>query len=923
MAFPATPLDVRVELFLNNAWTNVTSDVYTAEQIVINRGRADEASQSDPATCALTFNNRSGKYSPRNPTGTYYGVLNRNTPLRVGLGVPPVGTYSSGTTGTAHVAPSVTAEAAGLLIETWVSTGVGNYSIPAGLTAGTEFDGLYGTYGSGYKAVSSGATGTQTATFSTSAAYTAMSVVVPGATFIEAFGSVAINGSQFFVATSARAVGDYLVAIQAWSSDSNDSMHETPADTTGFDADGWVQIADSGAGTGPRIKAFMRRVTRAGVQTVWFRGNFNYYADAVSATTPDIFGRVYVVSGANYTPRFTGEVSTWPTTWDLSGADVRTNVVASGIMRRLSQGSTPVRSAIFRQMSEVPGTVGYWPLEDPEGSKSFASGLNGGHVMTFVQTPVLAAGTPFVASDALPSFTGAGAYGVVPTYTGTGQFTAACLISMPVATADETTFFQVGMGGTSVNIVSLKYEAGATGLRLEVFDTSGTSLLNQVVGPFSPSLTSGPFLLYVTMKNNGANLDWEFGTIGVTVGTTFAGPEQRLTGTLAATQISRVRSFYLGAVNDLTNAPIMGHCWATSAWSSHFTYNLWSALVGYAGEYPWDRAARLASEESVNVATAQFTDTSYRLDVQGANTFLDLMREAEDADIGVLFEPRGMLGLAYRARPAKYNQTALVLDYATGAIFDPFVPVDDDAHVLNDVTVTRTGGTSAREVLTSGALSTQAPPNGVGKYDTEISISASSDNYLPDQASWRLHVGTIDAARFPSVSLDLAGSKFSASATLTAAVRDLTIGDLISVTNPPAWIPPDAIDLTIEGYTEVLAPFSHEFVFNCSTGLAWKTGVYNQSGNTASRYSSDGSTLAATMTTGATSMSVATPSGPLWSAADQPFDLIVAGERMTVTAVTGSSSPQTFTVTRSVNGVVKTHAVGETVALFSPAYYAL
>ncbi len=60
---------------------------------------------------------------------------------------------------------------------------------------------------------------------------------------------------------------------------------------------------------------------------------------------------------------------------------------------------------------------------------------------------------------------------------------------------------------------------------------------------------------------------------------------------------------------------------------------------------------------------------------------------------------------------------------------------------------------------------------------------------------------------------------------------------------------------------------------------------------------------------------------PLWTttAGDWPFDIEVGGERMTVTAVTGTSSPQTFTVTRSVNSVVKSQYAGTDVRLFQPA----
>jgi len=63
----------------------------------------------------------------------------------------------------------------------------------------------------------------------------------------------------------------------------------------------------------------------------------------------------------------------------------------------------------------------------------------------------------------------------------------------------------------------------------------------------------------------------------------------------------------------------------------------------------------------------------------------------------------------------------------------------------------------------------------------------------------------------------------------------------------------------------------------------------------------------------------------LWTvdAAAFPVDVNIGGEKVTVTNITGASSPQTFTVTRSVNGVVKTHAAGEQVRLWKTPRYAL
>ena len=70
-----------------------------------------------------------------------------------------------------------------------------------------------------------------------------------------------------------------------------------------------------------------------------------------------------------------------------------------------------------------------------------------------------------------------------------------------------------------------------------------------------------------------------------------------------------------------------------------------------------------------------------------------------------------------------------------------------------------------------------------------------------------------------------------------------------------------------------------------------------------------------------TSLLVATDEGKaLWLTTatrpgDFPFNVSAGGELMTVTAIVGTTSPQTFTVTRSVNGVVKSHTAGTRLSL--------
>lgn len=95
------------------------------------------------------------------------------------------------------------------------------------------------------------------------------------------------------------------------------------------------------------------------------------------------------------------------------------------------------------------------------------------------------------------------------------------------------------------------------------------------------------------------------------------------------------------------------------------------------------------------------------------------------------------------------------------------------------------------------------------------------------------------------------------------------------------------------------------------------------------RLDSSTSTLAGGVNTSATSLSVATTDAgfneTLWTTAtaEFPFYIKIKGERIRVKSITGASSPQTFTVDRSVNGVVKSHLAGATVSLADPSYLAL
>lgn len=69
-------------------WVDVTRYWRNRTEITITEGRGDWGDAVDPGTCTLTFDNREGHFSEHNPRGQWYGLLGRDTPLRVSLDRP-------------------------------------------------------------------------------------------------------------------------------------------------------------------------------------------------------------------------------------------------------------------------------------------------------------------------------------------------------------------------------------------------------------------------------------------------------------------------------------------------------------------------------------------------------------------------------------------------------------------------------------------------------------------------------------------------------------------------------------------------------------------------------------------------------------------------------------------------------------------
>ncbi|MDG4809945.1 hypothetical protein O7634_24605 [Micromonospora sp. WMMD1120] len=79
----------RVEIYAGPTlgWVNITADVRGS--LSITRGRSGEGYRADPGKCGFRLDNRTGRYSPRNPLSDLYGLIGKNTLVRVSAG--PIG----------------------------------------------------------------------------------------------------------------------------------------------------------------------------------------------------------------------------------------------------------------------------------------------------------------------------------------------------------------------------------------------------------------------------------------------------------------------------------------------------------------------------------------------------------------------------------------------------------------------------------------------------------------------------------------------------------------------------------------------------------------------------------------------------------------------------------------------------------------
>lgn len=637
---------------------------------------------------------------------------------------------------------------------------------------------------------------------------------------------------------------------------------------------------------------------------------------------------------------FRGKAYSLAPTWDETGHLSTVVIQANGVKRQLGNFRDPLHSPLYRTSSALPGLVCYWSMEDVSGSTRFAAVTN--------DAPLVGV------SPTAATFASAGPAGSLPV----GNFAAAvnaggCVYTTPVNatarglstwcvnvvyrvrnltshTTPLLTFTTDGRGGSTYQLQYRPVAAVgiAAGCYVELVNTD-YSLGVQSTDNFTGPEDGGWHLLQCAFTQIGSDVCFFLLSDGVAVTNS-----NLFTGTTLGhlTSISVGKdNIDSGGISYGFNVDI-GHVSVCSMAAFPFNHSdiklpnsaaLTASVSGYTGETVSARLTRLASE--LGLSLTQYGTETQPMGPQAIDTPLGVLQTCESTGQGALYDGFDA-DLVYVSRAARYNATAkLTVAVASDQLVAPFAPTVDDQRFANDVTATSPTG-SARALDTTSRRSTTK----IGNFTGSINATPASNtgtaggSGLQDYAGWGIHLGGYQGMRYPGIGLDLV--KNPAQIVAFAGQPLAWRLDLTAVNTNLVQHPPDPVALIVEGYQVKINPLELRFELACVPQQPWRVAVLDDA--VLGRLDTDGSTITTAITSGATSFAVATPSGVLWTTTatrptDFPFDIVCEGERMTVTAIVGATSPQTFTVTRSVNGVIKAHAINAPINVWQPMVLAL
>jgi hypothetical protein len=959
--------DIVTRLYLDGDWRDVSDHVRAADGVSYKRGRQGESDTTPPQECSLVLDNGEsggdGDYTERNPMGQWYGHLGRFTPAEVKLRI----VKDTCTTTASNGWGSTDAHADGAWqVEAWSNSGTAaNFAKAAGKathvvpSAGAvRISGLLS-----YRARDVGVALTWSSSVTNVTGTTVDSGVCAANIQLRGSGSF----TSYYMLRMVIRTDEVIVAD--WWDQTNTSL------TGGFTDTGLTYVA----GTSYRVRAEAEgRTLRMKIWAVgdpepydWILSYTDEGDNAGTSALADAQGWVAIRSshtGTNTNGSITysyddievysfiaaGEVDSWPQARDTTGRDQTVPITIRGPRGRLATAKTIARSALYQQFTVsayggfVPTPDAYFPLEDggqtvTESVQDTAGGLSHLHfevqpASTTVGKVEWGADTARPGAKQSPTVTGGGAlFATILPPTSTTQWGFVFQAKHNYADGFLMSVASAALPGINPMYIRIRIDADATLLQVDLL-TSGAVVTPMMTFDYgSKEEVEKWHTIQLEAWQTGADIGYFLFVDGV----------QEDTYTQTSATLQGLAFINLGTVDNASGNTAYGHFAVFGALISTVDAEaIHEAALGNPGEAPVYRARRIAQEYGYELdwigvgGTSGFAGSSTASDgkpmgAQRVVNVLDLINDAEQVDGGMLYEQRSISAFQFRTlRSMSSRSSWLTLDVATDKHLSGLAPVADERELCNRFTARSSDRGEFIYSLDTGPMST-LPPNegGVGVIDRSDSFNVDTDAGLPDLARYRVARGTIDQERYPAVVVEMHRPAVISTSGLVAKLHDLDVGDQVTLSGLTSYQIYDDRDVLVIGISGQLDQMRHTktlVTVPAELTRVWTLGSTVAAASEFARIDSDYTTIAEDLTTAETDVTIAIETGKaFWvnsvSHSNRfPFDVLVGGEQMTVTAGTAPAGQnQTWTVTRSVNGVVKTHSSGAKISLFQPNYLGL
>lgn len=965
--------DIRTRLYLDGAWRDISDHVRADAGVSYRRGRGDSDNVTPPSECSLVLDNSAtkgdGAYIEQNPLSPWYGHLQRFTPAEVKLrtvaDTASTPTASSWGSTEAHVADGITTSAWEVL--PWSAAGgvASDYNKAAGKA--THLHGVANQLRYSYLPGFSGRDIDMAIT---------LSLAVTNITG-------ALIGTDFFL--RAQSLSEYYAMRVLIQTDESITLDVVDATGTSLTA-GAITVPGLTHSSAQPLRLRMQCEGQTVRVKIWaatgdepFAWHKTFTDEGLSASTADLrdaagFVGVLSLVGAGNTNvpltfsyddfevsamLATGEVSRWPQSRDVTGADQTTRIIIGGPKRRLVVAKTLSRSALYNQVKVnalggyLPTPQAYFPMED--GTQTAVDKIleasGGSATMRFVPSNISSevSKVEWGADSSRP--------GSAQSATLTGGGHLVVELSPPVNAGWFGAIWQVKPNYTDGHLVVLgttaapnapiyfTFDIAPSTTQLEMrIDGGGVTVPSALVHDFGTKEDVEQWhTVEIEVLQSGADVAFFLSVDGEFVdGHTEFGFTMR-----------PLQTVQLSTTTNASGDTGFGHLVVYDAEIANVdTALVQHAALGNPGELPVFRAKRIAQEyghEFDWIGYGGVTGTpdlalgdpaigdGRPLGPQRVGNVIDLLADAEKVDHGLLYEQRSIAGLHFRTRRSMYSRSSWVtLSMSAGHLSDPLPPVPDDQGLTNRYTARRAEGGEYVHALDSGPMSTLPPDQGgIGLMERGDTFNVQDETHLPDIASQHVASGTVQQERYPSVKVELHRPDVYNTSGMLAKLRSLDVGDQVTLTGMERNRIYDDRDVLVVGLHGQVDQLRHTLTLvttHAELLRVWTPGATTATATEFARADSDYTTIAEDLTASETDVTIAIEtSRAFWvnsvSHPDNfPFNVICGGEVMTVTAGTAPAGQnQTWTVTRNINNLPggKTHLAGAKISLHRPNYMGL